>query len=73
MELTSFSQEMTGEEMDTFMQIIKKNENLRHTFKLCTDCVEVMKDEARKRQQSVSAAELSDEDFAALFRNKKGI
>ncbi len=74
LELTSFSQEMTSEEMDTFMQIIKKNENLRHTFKLCTDCIQVMKEEGLKRQQNVSAADLSDEDFAALFnKTKKGI
>ncbi len=71
LELTSFSQEMASEEMDTFVQIIKKNENLRHTFKLCVDCVQVMREEKLKRQQNVSAANLSDEDFLALINQKK--
>jgi len=74
LELTSFSQELAGEEMDIFVQIIKKNENLNHTFKVCSDCVQVMTEEREKRQQNVSAATLSDEDFLALInQQKKGI
>ena len=71
LELTSFSQEMTSEEMDIFVQIIKRNESLRHTFKLCADCVQVMREEKQKRQQNVSAADLSDEEFIALINQKK--
>lgn len=71
LELTGFSQELTREEMDTFVQIIKKNENLRFTFKFCVDCVQVIKEERAKRQQSVSAGQLSDEDFLALIKNSK--
>lgn len=74
LELTSFSQELAGEEMDIFVQIIKKNENLNHTFKVCSDCVQVMTEEREKRQQNVSAGTLSDEDFLALInQQKKGI
>ncbi|MBR5437384.1 MAG: DNA primase [Clostridia bacterium] len=73
LELTSFSQELSAEEMDTFVQIIKKNENLNHSFKLCTDCVQVMREEQLKRQQNVSAGTMSDEDFLALInQTKKG-
>ena len=74
LELTTFSQELAGEEMDTFVQIIKKNENLNHTFKVCSDCVQVMAEENARRQQKVSAGALSDEDFLALInQQKKGI
>ena len=73
LELTSFSQELSAEEMDCFVQIIKKNENLKHTFKLCTDCVQVMTQEAEKRQQNVSAGSLSDEDFLALINQQKKV
>ncbi len=73
LELTNFSQELTREEMDTFVQIIKKNENLRFTLKFCADCVRVMREERAKRQQSISAGQLSDEDFLALInKSKKG-
>ncbi len=71
LELASFSQELASDEMDSFMQIIKKHENLRSTLKFCADCVQVMKEEASKRQQTVSAGELSDEDFLALINQKK--
>ncbi len=71
LELTSFSQELADDEMNTFVQIIKKNESLRHTFKFCADCVQVMREESAKRQQTVSAGALSDEDFLALINQQK--
>ncbi len=71
LELTTFSQELAADEMDAFVQIIKKNENLNHSFKVCTDCVQVMKEEKLRRQQNVSAGSLSDEDFLALINQKK--
>lgn len=71
MELTNFADELSGEEMDTFVQIIKKNENLSHSFKVCSDCVQVMRQERAKREEKSSSAQLSDEDFLNLINKAK--
>lgn len=71
LELTGFAQELSSEEMDAFVGIIKKNENLNHSFKVCADCLSVMKDERDKRQQVRTDSEMSDEDFVNLINKAK--
>lgn len=71
LELTHFSQELTAEQMNLLVKICKQNEGLNFGLTVCADCVSVMREEKIKKQQLPSIESLSDEEFAALFKNKK--
>ena len=71
LELTLFSQELTAEQMNLLVKICKQNEGLSFSLTVCADCVGVMREEKTKKQQLPSIESLSDEEFAALFKNKK--
>lgn len=71
LELTFFSQELTAEQMNLLVKICKQNEGLVFSLTICSDCVRVMRDEKTKKQKMPSVESLSDEEFAALFKNKK--
>lgn len=71
LELTLFSQELTAEQMNLLVKICKQNEGLAFSLTVCSDCVRVMRSEKEKKQQMPSIESLSDEEFAALFKNKK--
>ena len=71
LELTLFSQELTAEQMNLLVKICKQNEGLNFGLTVCADCVSVMREEKIKKQQMPSIESLSDEEFAALFKNKK--
>ena len=71
LELTFFSQELTAEQMNLLVKICKQNEGLSFSITVCSDCVRVMRSEKEKKEQMPSIENMSDEDFAALFKNKK--
>ncbi len=71
LELTFFSQELTAEQMNLLVKICKQNEGLSFSLTVCSDCVRIMREEKKKKQQMPSIESLSDEEFAALFKNKK--
>ncbi len=71
LELTLFAQELTGEQMTLLVRILKQNEGLVFSLNICADCVRAMREEKEKRQQKPAVENMSDEEFAALFKNKK--
>lgn len=68
LELTFFSEELTPEEMNSFVRICKKNDGLVSTLKVCTDCIGVMREEKAKRERNTNVSEMSDEEYRRLFR-----
>ncbi len=68
LELTFFSEELTGDEMNSFVRICKKNDGLVSSLKTCTDCIEVMKEEKIKKEQALDLKDISDSDWLNLFR-----
>ena len=71
LELTFFSQELTAPQMNLLVRICKQNEGLVFSLQVCADCVRTMRYEKTKKEQSLSFDDMSDEEFAALFKNKK--
>ncbi len=71
LELTFFSQELTAPQMNLLVRICKQNEGLVFSLQVCADCVRTMRQEKNRKQQSLSFDDMSDEEFAALFKNKK--
>ncbi len=71
LELTFFSQELTAQQMNLLVRICKQNEGLVFSLQVCADCVRTMRQEKNRKQQSLSFDDMSDEEFAALFKNKK--
>lgn len=71
LELTFFAQELTGEEMSTFVKMCKQNEQLSYSLKTCTDCIEVIHAEKKKRNNAGTASgEMDDEEFLRRFKKK---
>ncbi len=68
LELTFFSEEFSNEEMNEFVRITKKNDGLVSNLKSCTDCIEVMKEEKRKKASQPDLKGISDEDWSKLFK-----
>ncbi len=71
LELTNYAQELSSEEMDIFVSIIKKNEGLSHSFKALSDCIQVIHDEKLKKEKQKSASDMSDEDFMNQYNKIK--
>lgn len=60
--------DLSDEEMNTLMSIIKRNEGLPATKKEFCDCVDAIIEEKQKEQsKSVDASSLDDEQFRKLF------
>ncbi len=70
LDFTFFAQELSAEEMDVFVAICRNHENLNHSFRACTDCIETIKSEKQKSRQKLSFENMSDDDFMALIKNK---
>ncbi len=68
LELTLFAQQLTAEQMNLLVRICKQSEGLLFSLQVCADCVKTMREE---KQKVPSFENMSDEDFAALFKNKK--
>ena len=64
------SSEFTPDEMDEVERIFRSAAQLRNTVDECADCIKILKEEKNK-PETVKASELSDEDFAKLFRSDK--
>ncbi len=71
LELNIFNQELSPEEMDVLVQIIKKKENLNHSFKALGDCIQIMIQEKEKKQEQKPASDMSDEDFINQYNKIK--
>lgn len=64
------SSEFTPDEMDEVERIFRSGAQLSNTVEECTDCIKILKEEKNK-PESIKASELSDDDFAKLFRPDK--
>lgn len=64
------SSEFTPDEMDEVERIFRSAAQLSNTVDECSDCIKILKEEKNK-PETVKASELSDEDFAKLFRSDK--
>ena len=64
------SSEFTPDEMDEVERIFRSAAQLSNTVEECADCIKILKEEKNK-PESIKASELSDEDFAKLFRSDK--
>lgn len=64
------SSEFTPDEMDEVERIFRSAAQLSNTVDECADCIKILKEEKNK-PETVKASELSDEDFAKLFRSDK--
>ncbi len=71
LELTFFAQELTQEELNTLVKISKQHEQLYFTLKICADCVRIMKQSKEAAEPSKAQGEISDEEFARFFENKR--
>lgn len=68
LELTFFAQELTPQELDTLVKIIKQHDQLSFNLNVCADCVRIMK---QKEEKKSSPSEISDEEFSNYFKNKR--
>lgn len=64
------SSEFTPDEMDEVERIFRSAAQLSNTVDECVDCIKILKEEKNK-PESIKASELSDDDFAKLFRPDK--
>lgn len=64
------SSAFTPDEMDEVERIFRSAAQLSNTVDECADCIKILKEEKNK-PESIKASELSDEDFAKLFRSDK--
>lgn len=64
------SSEFTPDEMDEVERIFRSAAQLSNTVEECSDCIKILKEEKNK-PESIKASELSDDDFAKLFRPDK--
>lgn len=64
------SSEFTPDEMDEVERIFRSAAQLSNTVEECSDCIKILKEEKNK-PESIRASELSDDDFAKLFRPDK--
>lgn len=64
------SSEFTPDEMDEVERIFRSAAQLSNTVDECADCIKILKEEKNK-PESIKASELSDDDFAKLFRPDK--
>ena len=64
------SSEFTPDEMDEVERIFRSAAQLSNTVEECADCIKILKEEKNK-PESINASELSDDDFAKLFRPDK--
>ena len=76
-ELTLFSGELSPQEMDELVRLLKQSEGCFGTKKELLDCVGVLENEAQQKIQSaVDVSKMSDEEYKAQFeklvKNKKG-
>ena len=56
--------------MDEVERIFRSAAQLSNTVEECVDCIKILKEEKNK-PESIKASELSDDDFAKLFRPDK--
>ena len=64
------SSAFTPDEMDEVERIFRSAAQLSNTVEECADCIKILKEEKNK-PESIKASELSDDDFAKLFRLDK--
>lgn len=64
------SSEFTPDEMDEVERIFRSAAQLSNTVEECVDCIKILKEEKNK-PESIKASDLSDDDFAKLFRSDK--
>lgn len=61
------SSEFTPDEMAEVERIFRSSAQLSNTPEECADCIKILKEEKNK-PEAIKASELSDEEFAKLFR-----
>jgi DNA primase len=64
------SSAFTPDEMDEVERIFRSATQLSNTVEECVDCIKILKEEKNK-PESIKASDLSDDDFAKLFRPDK--
>lgn len=69
-ELTYLSGELSPEEMDALVRLLKQSEGCFGTKKELLDCVDALESEAKKEKQSaVDVSKMSDDEYMAQFKN----
>lgn len=69
-EITYFSQDLTDDELGYLVRLESMREHLGNTVGECLDCIRRMKEERQEREQK-NPAQMSDDEWAQLFRNPK--
>lgn len=71
-ELSFLNSSFTAEEMGAIANIQSQGHIISNTLTECIDCLKVLSEEREKQNaQKKNPAEMSDEDFAALFKRDK--
>ena len=66
------SSSFTPDEMDEVTRLFRQSSQMRNTVEECMDCIKILKME-KNRPKDIKASELSDDDFAKLFRQNTDV
>lgn len=66
------SSSFTPDEMDEVTRLFRQSSQMRNTVEECMDCIKILKME-KNRPEDIKASELSDDDFAKLFRQNTDV
>lgn len=69
--LSFLNSDFSVEEMGVIANIQSQSRMVSNTLRECRDCISVLEDEAKKQNiKKMNPAEMSDDEFSALFRQK---
>ena len=71
LEYTFFTESLTPEQMSAFVKMCKTNQELVSSEKVCSDCIEIIRNSKKKGEDKQSVSSLSDEDYLKLFSKKQ--
>lgn len=70
--LSFLNNDFSVEEMGAIANIQSQSHMISNTLRECRDCISVLEEEAKKQNiQKMNPAEMSDDEFSALFRQNK--
>lgn len=71
LELTSLSSELSNEEMNELVRLLKQGEGFSGSRKELLDCLDVIENEREEeKRKNLDVSKMNDEDFAKLFQKK---
>lgn len=71
LELTSLSSELSNEEMNELVRLLKQGEGFSGSRRELFDCLDVIeKEREEEKRKNLDVSKMNDEDFAKLFQKK---